>query len=195
VSIKSLKKHVCILTQTLPCIAPSAVPALSANEFFAGKRSAPNLVSLEDGKGVAGDALPPQTARASTAPTPTQSAPTPAPASVPAPQAAPAPAAVEHKLPEQTRAVVEPIARPASPVKAVRQNGHSESATSAPTSRSIETSKPSQGSDTDLKELKEEIESLKEEMAKRDNLIRKLEVENERLRANERRVREAIGSA
>jgi coronin-1B/1C/6 len=176
--------------------APSAVAALSASDFFAGKRSAPNLVSLEDGKAAA--AAPPRQAAptSTTTPTPSQSAP-PA-ASLPAPAPVPAAAPVERKLPEPTRAV-EPIARPASPVKAAaapRQNGHSEAATLAKeTTPTSNTSREAPGSSDELKELQEEIETLKEEMAKRDNLIRKLEVENERLRANERRVREAIGSA
>lgn len=164
--------------------APSAVPALTAADFLAGKQARPNLVSLEDGKVMAASAR----SAAISAPAPASaSAPAPAPVAEHAP--APAPSA-ERKLPEPARAVEQPapkaVVRPASPVKMVRQNGASAAPSPSPAS-------PTPGPGADTRALQEEVELLKEEMAKRDGLIRKLELENERLRANERRVREVIG--
>ncbi|UZJ56353.1 hypothetical protein CBS101457_005673 [Exobasidium rhododendri] len=193
--------------------APSAIPALTAAEFLAGKQSAPNMVSLEDGKKLGGSALPRQSAPTTTnttTPTPTQTktaeppkpassvaaAPTPASTPAPAPAAMPAP---ERKLPEPTR-IAEPVVRAASPVKAVQpqqQNGSSRMSPEAASSSSLPTSNfkaSSTREETDGSRAHlDDIQHLKEELAKRDNLIRKLEVENERLRANERRVREVIG--
>lgn len=163
------------------------------------------MISLEDGKNLAPGALPRQsTAPIAATPTPastsTKTAPVPEPSPTPAHIAMPAP---ERKLPEPTR-VVEPVVRPASPikvvrpaspVKAVKQNGTSPSlapSTSTPTPHSNSNEKDGGGA---LTSLQDEIELLKEEMAKRDNLIRKLELENERLRANERRVREVMGGS
>lgn len=96
--------------------APSAVPALTAAEFFAGKTATPNLVNLEDGSGVSGK--PAQAAQLAPI-TPAEPAPAPAPASAPAPvspvksfsrqtsatevpKAAPAPAAVPVPTPAAT---------------------------------------------------------------------------------------------
>ena len=118
-------------------------------------------------------------------------APAPAPAPAPVAEHAPAPAPyAERKLPEPVRAVEQPApkaaVRPASPVKIARQNGASAAPSPLPAS-------PAPGPGADTRALQDEVELLKEEMAKRDGLIRKLELENERLRANERRVREVIG--
>lgn len=94
--------------------------------------------------------------------------------------------------------MIEPIARPSSPVKEItKQNGHPSSSSAAPISPTKAASPVKSSSishdDSSMQALRDEIDILKEEMAKRDTLIRKLEVENERLRANERRVREVIG--
>ncbi|KAI0820244.1 microtubule binding protein [Trametes gibbosa] len=64
--------------------APSAEPALTAAEFFAGKTAPPKLVSLEDGSISAG-AAPLPAFTSTPAPTKTTSAPPPAAAPVPAP--------------------------------------------------------------------------------------------------------------
>lgn len=55
--------------------APSAVPALSSQEFFSGKTATPNLVNLQDGSGVASSSV---------AAAPQRAAATPSPAATPA---------------------------------------------------------------------------------------------------------------
>lgn len=62
--------------------APSAEPALTAAEFFAGKTAAPKYVSLEDGSVSAGTAPLSLPAPAAPVPTPTRTATAPAPAPV-----------------------------------------------------------------------------------------------------------------
>ena len=79
--------------------APSAEPALTAAEFFAGKTAPPKLVSLEDGaisSGTAPLSLPPQQQQVAAPPpvTKTLSASAPAPAPAPVPAAAPVSAPV-----------------------------------------------------------------------------------------------------
>lgn len=60
--------------------APSSVPALSGDDFFAGKTALPNLIELEHGKGVdSKNALP----SGAPAPSSTSSAATPAPSAAP----------------------------------------------------------------------------------------------------------------
>ncbi|CEH11683.1 Actin-binding protein Coronin, contains WD40 repeats [Ceraceosorus bombacis] len=86
--------------------APSSVPALSSQEFFAGKTANPNLISLEDGSGVRGDAIV-----------------APAPASIPISPAAPTSAASGPVAPPTPAAAqapaLAPVATPspATPIK------------------------------------------------------------------------------
>ncbi|PWN97572.1 DUF1900-domain-containing protein [Tilletiopsis washingtonensis] len=186
--------------------APSSKPALSAAEFFAGKTAQPNLVSLEDGSGVKSSGAAPSAASAGaprSAPAPasapaatasfasapsnsTSAAAAPAPASAaaaPAAQPAPAPAPKAPEPATQQRA--------ASPQKstfaALRENGHAASAAaaSAPASAAA-------ASGAGDAEARKELEKLKRQLAERDARIRELEVENERLRTNQQRVREAL---
>ncbi|KAI0676181.1 microtubule binding protein [Trametes maxima] len=84
--------------------APSAEPALSATEFFAGKTAPPKLVSLEDGAITTGAAPLPVPA-ATPAPTKTTSAPPPA--------AAPAPVVVVREEPPAARS--EPVRAQTAP--------------------------------------------------------------------------------
>ena len=101
--------------------APSSIPALTGQEFFSGKTALPNLVSLQDGKGVdsksalpAGSSSSSAPSSASTAaPSRSQSAaqPAPVPAAAPvtpaAPKAEPTPAPKAEpsaSLPQPSRA-------------------------------------------------------------------------------------------
>lgn len=91
--------------------APSSVPALTSEEFFAGKTAMPNLIDLEHGKGVdARDVVPAAATTTSSAPPPQpataalpSAAKTPA-ATTPPASATPAPTTAQKTLPEPTRA-------------------------------------------------------------------------------------------
>lgn len=189
--------------------AYSKVPALKAADFFAGKRSKPNLVNLQDGSTLAGGSLNTPVAASSPVARPvTRETPSAAETPSPVPRSAtpPPPPVVEQG---ENRA--SNLARPPSPTKvavpeaavpqqkaSVRQDTAPEEKKAVAQEKAVPVaSTNSAATDTPphtLSHLQEEIDLLKEEMAKRDTLIRKLEVENERLRSNERRVREAIGA-
>ncbi|CAD6978783.1 unnamed protein product [Tilletia controversa] len=139
--------------------APSAVPAMSAAEFFNGKTSGPKLISLEDGKGVGGGesnvrasvpAAAPVAAQAPALASSSEAAPAPTPAPAAAPTSAPAPApaaAASQPLPTPTRKTTAPAPEPAaapspvsaparapSPVKTNNNSSYGSRATGLPSS-------------------------------------------------------------
>ncbi|KIS67316.1 putative coronin [Mycosarcoma maydis] len=174
--------------------APSAEPSLTAKEFFEAKRAARNMISLETGKGVSsGGSVASCTAAVSATPartaSPTKSAaaPTPVPASAPAP--APAPAAVPTPVrsasptkpsPTPTAAAATPATQPA-PTSEPKLTTPADSAAS----NGVSTSK-------DVADLRAQIEKLRTAVEERDTRIRHLEQENETLKANQKRAREAL---
>lgn len=190
-------------------VAASSVPALSADDFLQGKRAPPNLVSLEDGSSVIGGA-PLAPAAPAAAPAPAKvSTPTAEPVPAPAPEPSRASSLPEPKRAVPSAAVEIPspsvVSRPASPVKTGPENGVSlgstQKAMPATNGGAVRSAAAAPAGDGkaqqpsgDMQSLRDEVDMLKEEMAKRDTLIRKLEVENERLRANARRVRDAVGA-
>ncbi|PWN38173.1 putative CRN1 [Meira miltonrushii] len=161
--------------------AASIVPALTGAEFFSGKRATPNLISLENGSNIKGS-----TGQA------TSSAATPAlsrPVSPVKSAAIPVQDTREEPTYSTKQDLQDSAAATSRHVPITTSNGN-RSATATPV---VSTPNANTSSPTEMNALREELEILKEEMAKRDTLIRKLEVENERLRANERKVREAVG--
>lgn len=186
--------------------AASVVPALTGAEFFSGKRATPNLISLENGSNIKGSTG--QATSSTAAAAPARALPTP-------PTPAPAQPAPVEERPQRVSRPVSPVKSAAIPVQDTREEStystkqdlqdsakatsHSVPITTSNGNRSatatpvVSTPNANSSSSTEMNALREELEILKEEMAKRDTLIRKLEVENERLRANERKVREAVG--
>lgn len=176
--------------------APSAEPSLTAKEFFEAKRAARNMISLETGKGVSsGGSVASCTAAVSATPartaSPTKSAaaPTPVPASASAPAPAPAPAAVPTPVrsasptkpsPTPTAAAATPATQPA-PTSEPKLTTPADSAAS----NGVSTSK-------DVADLRAQIEKLRTAVEERDTRIRHLEQENETLKANQKRAREAL---
>ncbi|CAO1637112.1 unnamed protein product [Sympodiomycopsis kandeliae] len=93
--------------------APSSVPALSGDEFFAGKSALPNLIELQHGKGVdsktalssaTSSSIAPAASSASGDKTPSSTAATSAPASKAATPTTSSATAPATSLPEPTRA-------------------------------------------------------------------------------------------
>ncbi|SJX64874.1 probable CRN1-a coronin, that promotes actin polymerization and crosslinking to microtubules [Sporisorium reilianum f. sp. reilianum] len=167
--------------------APSAQPALSAAEFFGGKRAPRNMLSLETGKGVSSSgSVPTASAAAVAAPTPA----TARPASPTKTAAAPAPAAAS--TPAHSVSPVKPSPAPAAaPQPAV---GSEPKAAPAPAavSTATPTSNGSSTSSSEVADLKAAIEKLRTAVEERDTKIRHLEQENETLKANQRKAREAL---
>ncbi|KAE8232651.1 hypothetical protein CF326_g2307 [Tilletia indica] len=209
--------------------APSAVPALSAADFFAGKTSGPKLISLEDGKGVAGSSVKasvPAAAPAPTAATPAPAAtpsPVSAPEPVPAPTPAPAPAAATRPLPTPTRTTTAPAPEPAavptpsttarapSPTKNMYgsraglpsvSGGSTSAALGGVPAAVTRISRPASpvkhasytNGSAQVDELTTEVTKLRAQLVERDGYIRKLELENEKLKVNQERVRAALMS-
>ncbi|KAK0531817.1 Coronin-like protein crn1 [Tilletia horrida] len=208
--------------------APAGEPALSAADFFNGKTSGPKLISLEDGRGVAGSG-------ASTGSVPAaKSVPTPAPATA-APASSPSAGlpvtspitpstpAQQTSLPAPTRTATipapapEPAAAPraASPTKnlygGARATPAAAAAASTPAASPAAATAPSRISrpaspvksssaapaangSAQVDELTAEVAKLKSQLVERDAYIRKLEVENEKLKVNQERVRAALMS-
>lgn len=183
--------------------APSAQAALSAKEFFDGKRAPRNLISLETGKGVSSDAKVPETATIP-APTRTTSANT-ASAPAPSPASAPVPAAASSAAPTNN------FTRSASPTKhhrpsspAVEEPRSSSSSipptttssapapTPASASNGVSRNTSSGNASAELEELKKQIEKLRTAVEERDTKIRHLEQENETLKTNQKKAREAL---
>ncbi|KAL1938172.1 hypothetical protein VTO73DRAFT_11816 [Trametes versicolor] len=107
--------------------APSAEPALTAAEFFAGKTAAPKYVSLEDGSVSAGTA-PLALPTPAPVPTPTRTATAPTPAPAPAPvihvhEEPPSPAPVTSRYEPEARAPARSQTNPSddAPVAALRE--------------------------------------------------------------------------
>ncbi|KAI0364577.1 microtubule binding protein [Pilatotrama ljubarskyi] len=144
--------------------APSAEPALSASEFFAGKTAPPKLVSLEDGS-ISSGATPlsiPSTPAAAPAPTKTTSAPPPA--------AAPAPVIAVHEEP--------PAPTPAKPEPSEQ--------------RAPARSQTIPSDDGTVAALKEENARLTSELRDAREKIRNLELQVEAVRANARKAAAAL---
>ncbi|CDR98933.1 probable CRN1-a coronin, that promotes actin polymerization and crosslinking to microtubules [Sporisorium scitamineum] len=173
--------------------APSAEPALTASEFFNGKRAPRNMISLETGKGVSSSGSVPSSTAAPTpaaaaarpaSPTKTASALTPAPvaASTPARSASP------------VKASPAPAPAPAPAAAAAPQPAATSEPKAAPVSTPIPTSNgsASNASAGELAELKAAIEKLRTAVEERDTKIRHLEQENESLKANQKKAREAL---
>lgn len=155
--------------------APSAEPALTASEFFAGKRAPRNLVNLETGKGLSGGSVPDKSAAAPVK----QAEPAPVRAASPV-KPAPVRAASPVK-PAPVRAA-SPV-KPASPVKAAAQ----------PVTPKLEPTATNGSSGAgDVDALRRQIESLRTAVEERDTKIRQLELENETLKANQQRARDAL---
>lgn len=199
--------------------APSSKPALTSQEFFAGKTALPNLISLQDGSGVSSkQALP-------SAPSAAASAPAPAPASAPsasnatptpstrstftssaaaaAPAAAPAPTPAPTKaadpLPEPTRAAKvsqpmqtsAPSASSASPSKSTYASlRENGSAEATPKSAPPPAAAAPASVTSGIGDLATELQRLLADSAARDARLRELELENEKLKTDRHRLRE-----
>lgn len=206
--------------------APSAVPAMNSDEFFGGKSALPNLLNLQDGKGVSAEqGLTPTSSSVSSAPAPAP-AQAPAPAKVAEPTPAPEPTRSEP-LPEPTRraaAAPAPAPTPAAsapapspapaataakaepaqtsstlPAPTRRENGASTSysaspvasKTYAPSSSSSTASTAGRGVTSGMGDLATDLQRLLVDSAARDARMRELEIENEKLKTNADRAREA----
>ncbi|KAL9939524.1 hypothetical protein V8E36_001341 [Tilletia maclaganii] len=224
--------------------APSAEPALSAADFFAGKTSGPKLISLEDGKGVAGSAKittgPPAAAAAAPAASAQSSSglPSSSASGFPAESSSPAPTPTTQTLPAPTRTTTlsapapEPAASPVAPARAASptkaqygsrflgNNGGGSSSAAAAPAPAAAASAPSPAAPSatatgptrvsrpaspvksasfangsaQVDELTAEVAKLKGQLVERDAYIRKLEIENEKLKVNQERVRAALMS-
>lgn len=170
--------------------APSAVPSLTSKEFFQGKRGQRNLISLETGKGVQ-----------SSASVPTPTAPTAKSTSA----AVPAPAPTQIQLQRSASPVKSsPLPTPAAsaPEPQTWQRDFSSSPTkstfaslkeSTPTPNPTTTS-TSNGStcNSQVESLKKQLLELRTTVEERDTKIRLLEQENETLKTNQKKAREAL---
>lgn len=175
--------------------APSAEAALSAKEFFDGKRAQRNLISLETGKGVSSSGRVPEAASTKTA---SASAPTPANAPAPTqtqalqrsvsptkssplatPRAAEEPKSTFSQLKENSTTCTSTSTASANAPAAGSQNGVLKTATDGNGGKEVE-------------QLKKELEKLRTAVEERDTKIRQLEQENETLKANQRKAREAL---
>ena len=179
--------------------APSDVPSLTAKDFFEGKRAPRNLISLETGKGVSSNAsVPPASAPTSTAAAPeasqTQSAPAPTPAAAPTPSATlPRSASPSKASPSK----VSPAPTPAAETQPTRAEARStfEPPKDPPAASAVSGGAASNGISSkngDLDELRQQIESLRTQVEERDTKIRQLEQENEMLKTNQKKAREAL---
>ncbi|KAJ1025202.1 hypothetical protein NDA16_002707 [Ustilago loliicola] len=174
--------------------APSAVPSLTSKEFFDGKRGQRNMMSLETGKGVSSSGSVP-------APTPASSAAAPKPAAAPAAPAptqtqrsaspvksSPTPTATTTLAPEP-QTTQRDFSEPKSTFAALKQ-------TPAPTSTATATATSngtsSNSNAAEVEELKKQIEKLRTAVEERDTKIRHLEQENETLKTNQKKAREAL---
>ncbi|KAH8917594.1 DUF1900-domain-containing protein [Atractiella rhizophila] len=154
--------------------APSAKPALTSSEFFAGKTSAPIMLDLETQQASSAPAVQQHKQQSIPAPTPTQTAPAPAPAAAPAPVAAPAPTPVR----EQT--IPAPVKKESTFVEERREEPMKmEGVRDEETTRKIMV-------------LEDENARLKEELAERDHLIRNLELQLEQMKTNQKKVAEML---
>ncbi|TKY88738.1 hypothetical protein EX895_002369 [Sporisorium graminicola] len=170
--------------------APSAQPALTAAEFFNGKRAPRNMLSLETGKGVSSSGSVPTTAGAAVA-TP---APAPAAAARPASptKSAAAPAPVAASTPARSASPVKATPAP-TPAPQPAATSEPKSAAAAAASTPVSTSNGSSSSTSEeVADLKAAIEKLRTAVEERDTKIRHLEQENETLKANQKRAREAL---
>ncbi len=210
--------------------APAGVPALSADEFFAGKTKEPNLINLEDSSTIAGQA---------TQPSKVVSAPAPAPAAAAAAAPAAASATPTSRAAESSTSTSNGASASAgagagtgSTLSFLKENGSSSSsssspskstsaADSAPAQRSFSPTKASSassfsaaptpapaaeassasasegndnGAQAQVKELQAQIEALQRTLARKDERLRDLELENEKLKTNAQRVRDALGN-
>ncbi|PWN54036.1 putative CRN1 [Violaceomyces palustris] len=180
--------------------APSAVPSLTAEEYFKGKRAPRNMVSLENGKISSSTTLP--TAAPST---PTVTAPAPAPASAPAPvppvDSSPAPAPVPAPAPA-TASAPAPAAAP-TPIQTntsspftrdfASRNEEPRSTFALLKDDSSVVNGSNEGSRSKSGDESEAIiEKLRIQIEERDTRIRELELENEQLKANQEKVRAAL---
>ncbi|SNX84006.1 probable CRN1 - a coronin, that promotes actin polymerization and crosslinking to microtubules [Melanopsichium pennsylvanicum] len=188
--------------------APSAEPALTANQFFDGKRAPRNLISLETGRGVGSNASPPPAAAAASAASSTQSAPASTPAAAPAPapapaqtQALPRAASPTKPSPIATPFAEEPKPAPVKDTPAPTSIISARVATSAsnglpPPSRATSNNNDNNNINSEeVEQLKKELEKLRTAVEQRDTKIRHLEQENETLKTNQKKAREAILSA
>ena len=178
--------------------APSAQPALSAKEFFDGKRAPRNLISLETGKGVGSTGSVPPTASS------TASAPAPTPAAAPAPASSqtslprsasptkpspsPAPAAATTPRAEEPKTNPTPTASAPAPTPAAAPASNGVTSQSTP-------ARSSSSGGAELDELRAQIEKLRTAVEERDTRIRHLEQENETLKTNQKKAREALLNA
>lgn len=156
--------------------APSAEPALSASEFFAGKTAAPKLVSLENGSITTGStpsAVPTFT------PTRTTSAPAPVSAATPAAAAAPTPTiSIQVERPTTALKLAEP-----SPI------------TSTPTeAKTPVRSQTIPSDDSSVSALKDENTRLNAELREARAAIRNLELQVESIKANARKAAQLLES-
>jgi coronin-1B/1C/6 len=170
--------------------APSAVAALSAKDFFEGKRAPPNLISLETGKGVSSGATVPA-ATAAAAATPVASAPAPtaaaAPVSTPARAASPVKSTpVRAASPVKSAPAAAPAAAPVETKSfgAVRHDSSAAAAAAGGANGS--------GSAGEVERLSTLVAQLRTQVEQRDTRIRHLEAENETLKTNQARAREAL---
>ncbi|KDN41079.1 putative CRN1 [Tilletiaria anomala UBC 951] len=180
--------------------APSDVPALSAAEFFAGKTSMPNLINLDDKSGVLGKpAEPPKQNGAASAPAPVPAAVpkssfSPSPSPLPAPAAGAAPAA----SPAAETPNAAPVHAPAPVVSepaAASNDGASDSKVRG--ARCIVHEESALDSDlscmhAQVKELEALVEKLKIQLAQKDTTMRELELENEKLKTKQQKLRDAL---
>ncbi|KAH9852004.1 microtubule binding protein [Lenzites betulinus] len=148
--------------------APSAEPALTAAEFFAGKTAPPKLVSLEDGSISTGAAPLPAFAVTPATPAPTKTFSAPPPAAAPAP--APAPVIAVHEEPPAPRA------EPSEPRTPFRSQ----------TAPSVD--------DGAAAGLREENARLTSELRDAREKIRNLELQVEAVRANARKAAALLDS-
>ncbi|KAI0726368.1 microtubule binding protein [Fomitopsis betulina] len=149
-------------------LAPSAEPALSANEFFGGKSVSANLVSLDTGAISAGASPSFVLAPSTPAPTRSVSAPTPTPVSVPSisVDTTPSPVPTAARKPEPSPSTATPF-EPRTPIRS------------------------SSGDDS---ALKDENARLAAELREARAQIRNLELQVESIKANARKAAALLDS-
>ncbi|KAJ7464421.1 microtubule binding protein [Mycena latifolia] len=167
--------------------APSAEPALSASEFFAGKAAPLRLVSLEDGVSFASAGAPASSpAPASTpVPTRTQTAPVPEPAPVPTPVVK-SQSSIDSYTSPPPKAAAEPMYARQSSVDSFS------APTPAPAPTSASTYTNDGANDKEKARLEESNARLTAELREAREKIRGLELQLEAMRANARRAAEAL---
>ena len=170
--------------------APAAQPALSAAEFFAGKTAPPIFVALDSQQITS---APKSASSATTVATPTPVKPT-STSSAPVPQ-------LTHQtpdshLPSRSLTLPSPLSTSSvtngTPSPLERERDHEiSSPTHSPTLASAATT--TANNNEEVEALRRELEALRAELRERDEKIRVLEVENERLLAAQKQAAKLLG--